>query len=91
MIVTSTHGTVHVVQRLGTVVKSRLDSFMSTTCTYKYKILIEDFEGGNVLVDRGLGLGMKVVLKHVNVRLDRVFWIHLTPILLNTVAEIPFP
>jgi hypothetical protein len=91
MIVTSTHGTVQVVQRLCAVVKSRPDSFMSTICTHKYKILIEDFEGGNLLVDRGLGLGMKVVLKHVNVRLDYVLCIHLTLILLNTVAEIPFP
>jgi len=54
-------------------------------------MFIEPFEGRNLLVDPGLGLGMKVVLKHVNVRLDRVLWIRLTPILLNTVAEIPLP
>jgi hypothetical protein len=52
---------------------------------------MEDFEGGKLLVGRGLCVGVKVILKHVKLRLDRVLWIHLTLILVNTVAEIPFP
>jgi hypothetical protein len=77
--------------RFDAVVKSRLDSFVPTPCTYKYKILIEHFEGENLLADRGVGLGVQVVLKRVKVRLDRVIWIHRAQILVHTIAAIPFP
>jgi hypothetical protein len=47
------------------------------------------FRGRYLLADRGRGLGVRLVLKHLKVRLNLVLWIRLTPILVNTVAEIP--
>jgi len=69
---------VRTVQRFGAVVKSHLDPFVPTTWTYKYKIVIEAFKVRNLLVDRGLGAGVKVVLKHVKVNFLVLLTVHLS-------------